>query len=239
MLQFTLKEYISKNINKQNYFINGDEARDENIKILIQSMNEYVFKMLNNFSKIIEDKVSEIENKLGSHIKLLNSKLQEMEAKLNLVENKTKKNYATFDEIWVKSNLRMKNMADSKLKIEKAIQEINSKVELLNKRLKNQESNNLYQAKTLQTSIIRQSEHSNIAKYVLIDINTKECIALNNENLNQKKIEKIKESLSSIDLSNRSSSMLRLRSKYIKAKAELKQLKLDISKIIELILNND
>ena len=154
-------------------------------------MNEYLFKMLSNFSKIIEEKVSECENKFGSHIKLLNSKLKEMEAKLHIIQNKTNKIYGIFDEILVKSDLRMKNMAESKLKIEKAIQEINSKVELHNKRFKNQESNKLHRSKTLQTSIIRQSNHLDIANNVLIDITKKERRALNNDNLYRQKIDKI------------------------------------------------
>ena len=74
---------------------------------------------------------------------------------------------------------------------------------------------------------------------MLIDITKKECSELNTENLYQKKVERIEQSLSSIDLSSSSSSILRLESKYLKAKGELKQLKLDISKIIELILNSD
>ena len=44
----------------------------------------------------------------------------------------------------------MKNIADLNSKIEKIIQEINSKVEILNQSLKNQESNTLYQGKTLK-----------------------------------------------------------------------------------------
>ena len=58
-------------------------------------------------------------------------------------------------------------------------------MEILNKSLKNQESNTLYQAKTLQASIISQFEHSKIANYVLIDIIKKECTELKTDSLYQ------------------------------------------------------
>ena len=200
-------------------------------------MSEYLFKMLSNFSKTIEDKVSEYEKELGSHIRLLNLKLNDMEAKLSMIENKANRISATFEEILLKSDLNMKNITDLNSKIEKIIQDINSKVKMFNQSLKNQESNTLYQAKTLETSIIHQYENSKITNNLLIA--TKESSELNTDILYQKKIERIEQSLSSIDLLSNSSSVLRLESKYLKVKGELNQLKLDISKMIELILDND
>ena len=160
-----------------------------------------------------------------------------MEAKLSMIENKANRISATFEEILLKSDLNMKNITDLNSKIEKIIQEINSKVKMFNQSLKNQESNTLYQAKTLETSIIHQYENSKIANNVLIA--TKESSELDTDILYQKKIERIEQSLSSIDLLSNSSSVLRLESKYLKVKGELNQLKLDISKMIELILDND
>ena len=201
----------------------------------MKSMSEYIFKMLSKFSEVIEEKVSECENKLQGHIKLLDLKIKEMEAKLKIIEDKTIIISDTLDKILAKSDSKMKIIGDSKFKIEKIIQEINSKVERLNQRVKNQESYNLNRVKYLQTSIIRKPEDLNIAKNMLIDITKKESTVLNNDQLYQKRFERIAESLSSIDLSNSSSFMLRLRSKCLKVKGELKQLELDIFKIIELI----
>ena len=89
-MQLFIKQYLCKHKNKENNSIDEDKTMDEKIIMMIKSISEYLFEMLSNFSETIEDKVSEYENKLGSHIRLLNSKPNEMEAKLSMIKNKAK-----------------------------------------------------------------------------------------------------------------------------------------------------